>query len=50
MEKLVKVTYDDFKRLQTIEPEQFDQNFDDVVAKIDEVIDNHNDMLQGSNL
>lgn len=40
--KLTKVTYDDFKLMETIDPEQFDQNNKDIVSKVDEVVEQIN--------
>jgi hypothetical protein len=42
IDKLSQVTNNDFKVNDVIEPNQFDKNFDDLVKKVDEVIDTVN--------
>lgn len=46
MDKLNQVSYPDFKLLQTIDPNKFDQNNADLVGKIDEVVQYLNDLLK----
>lgn len=51
MTKMNRVTYNDFKWMEVIDPEKFDKNFQDVVAKIDAIIDvsNANELLVANN-
>lgn len=39
IQKLLQVTYNDFKNLDIIDPEEFDQNNQDLVGKIDELVE-----------